>query len=173
MVEHVMKEATSGGKMTHLADCYCGSGLFALSVASKFDCVVGIEINDKAIEEATANARDNHITNCKFLAASAEHIFDVIADFPRETSVVVIDPPRKGCSETFLEQLVAFQPARLVYMSCDPTTQARDAAWLVPRGYHITSVQPFDLFPQTRHIECLMILDRNKESQLLGSSPED
>jgi 23S rRNA (uracil1939-C5)-methyltransferase/tRNA (uracil-5-)-methyltransferase len=135
--------------------------LFALSAAAHFHRVVGIEINDKAIREATANAQANNITNCQFLAASAEHIFDVIADFPRDTSVVVIDPPRKGCSETFLEQLVAFQPARLVYMSCDPTTQARDAALLVPQGYHITSVQPFDLFPQTRHIESLMILDRD------------
>ena len=160
MVDHVVREATRGG-MTHLADCYCGSGLFALSAAAHFEKVVGIEINDKAIAEATANANSNDITNCEFLAASAENIFDVIPNFPRDQSVVVVDPPRKGCSEEFLKQLYEFSPARVVYMSCDPTTQARDASGLVENGYKITSVLPFDLFPQTRHIECLMILDKN------------
>jgi len=160
MVEHVVKEALRGGSMTHLADCYCGSGLFALSAAKHFEKVVGIEINDKAIAEATTNAENNNITNCEFLAASAENIFDVIPNFPRDQSVVVVDPPRKGCSDEFLEQLYNFAPARVVYMSCDPTTQARDAAGLVENGYKITSVLPYDLFPQTRHIECLMILDR-------------
>ena len=147
--------------MTHLADCYCGSGLFALSAAAQFEKVVGIEINDKAIAEATVNANANNITNCEFLAASAENIFDVIPNFPRASSVVVVDPPRKGCSEEFLQQLYDFGPARVVYMSCDPTTQARDAAGLVEHGYKITSLLPFDLFPQTRHIESLMILDKD------------
>ena len=160
MVDHVVEEAMRGGSMSHLADCYCGSGLFALSAAAHFEKVVGIEINDKAIAEATVNAEENIITNCEFLAASAENIFDVIPNFPRDQSVVVVDPPRKGCSDEFLEQLYKFGPARVVYMSCDPTTQARDAAGLVEHGYKITSVLPFDLFPQTRHIECLMVLDR-------------
>lgn len=160
MVESVVKEATSGGEMTHLADCYCGSGLFALSSSKYFERVVGIEINDMAIAEATANAQQNKIENCEFLAASAENIFSVISDFPRDTSVVVLDPPRKGCSEDFLSQLKEFAPKRVVYMSCDPTTQARDATFIVDSGYEITLVQPFDLFPQTRHIECLMIFER-------------
>jgi tRNA (uracil-5-)-methyltransferase len=160
MVEHVIEQATRGGKLTHLADCYCGSGLFALSAAAHFEKVTGIEINDKAIAEATANAEANEISNCDFLAASAENIFDVIPDFPRDQTAVVLDPPRKGCSDEFLKQLYQFAPQRIVYMSCDPTTQARDAAGILGHGYEITSVQPFDLFPQTRHIECLMILER-------------
>jgi len=162
MVDHVVKEATRGDDMTHLADCYCGSGLFAISAAAHFKKVVGIEINDKAIAEATANAKKNDITNCEFQAASAENIFSVIQDFPRDTTAVVLDPPRKGCSTDFLNQLLDFAPRRIVYMSCDATTQARDAVSLVAEGaYRITAVQPFDLFPQTRHIECLMILERN------------
>ena len=161
MVDSVVSEATMGGQMTHLADCYCGSGLFALSCAQHFDRVVGIEINEKAITEATANAQANQIHNCEFLAASAENIFSVISDFPRNSTTVLLDPPRKGCSETFLKQLVDYDPARIVYMSCDPTTQARDAAFLVQHNYTIASVQPFDLFPQTRHIECLMILEHS------------
>jgi tRNA (uracil-5-)-methyltransferase len=164
MVDHVVEHASApshGIAMTHLVDCYCGSGLFALSAASHFETVVGIEINDKAVKEATANAVANDITNCHFRAAAAEAIFADIRDFPGDTTSVVLDPPRKGCSEDFLEQLYAFAPKRIVYMSCDPTTQARDALGIVGTGrYRITSVQPFDLFPQTRHIECLVIFER-------------
>jgi len=162
MVDHVVEAAASekNRKMTHLVDCYCGSGLFALSTASQFDTVVGIEINDKAVAEATANAVANNITNCQFRAATAEAIFADIGDFPRDTTTVVVDPPRKGCSDEFLDQLYAFAPRKIVYMSCDPTTQARDAQGMVAHGYRIQSVQPFDLFPQTRHIECLMVLER-------------
>jgi tRNA (uracil-5-)-methyltransferase len=159
MVDHVAQHVSG---MTHLVDCYCGSGLFALSLAHKFATVVGIEINDKAAAEASQNALNNRITNCQFRAAPAEAIFRDIGDvFPRESTAVVLDPPRKGCSDEFLTQLYQFAPQRILYMSCDPQTQARDAAGIVAAGYAITSVQPFDLFPQTRHIECLMILERN------------
>ena len=130
------------------------------------------------------------IENCKFVSASAEAIFMsddpvtiqsslssssdddsdennghtdssiLVRDFPKETTTVVVDPPRKGCSNEFLDQLYQFAPQRVVYMSCDPATQARDAEGIVGAGYEITSVQPFDLFPQTRHIECLVIFER-------------
>lgn len=167
MVDHVVRHASSATQspencgMTHLVDCYCGSGLFALSAAARFETVVGIEINAKAVEEATANALRNNIANCQFRAAAAEAIFADISHFPKRTTAVVLDPPRKGCSMDFLTQLNDFAPQRIVYMSCDPTTQARDAQYLVGTGhYAITSVQPFDLFPQTRHIECLIVFDR-------------
>ena len=173
MVDHVVEAATKlsseGKQMTHLIDCYCGSGLFGLATAAHFQQCVGIEVNEKAIEEASLNADLNGIENCAFVAASAEAIFDskrpvqgdiLVQDFPRETTVVVCDPPRKGCSEEFLEQLYVYGPQRVVYMSCDPATQARDVKGIVAAGYAITSVQPFDLFPQTRHIECLIVLER-------------
>jgi len=174
MVDRVVQGAIRGGnsddttgtaakQMTHLVDCYCGSGLFGISAAEHFDTVVGIEINDKAVAEATANAIDNGVNNCQFLAATAQHIFDdpLLSAFPPSRTVCVIDPPRKGCSTEFLEQLYKFAPQRIVYLSCDPTTQARDAASMVnDAGYRIQSVQPFDLFPMTRHIECLMILEK-------------
>ena len=163
--------------MTHLIDCYCGSGLFCLGSAHYFDVCVGIEVNDLAVQEARDNAELNGIANCRFVSASAEAIFEsgdpvalqhrngeaetiLVRDFPRDNTVVVVDPPRKGCSEEFLEQLYAFGPARVVYMSCDPATQARDAKGLVGAGYEIKSIQPLDLFPQTRHIECLSIFER-------------
>ena len=161
-----------GNDMSHLIDCYCGSGLFCISAASKFDICVGIEVNERAIEEAKVNARLNHIGNCKFIAASAEAIFEStelimlenssqdvtssqnikVKDFPRETTVVVLDPPRKGCSPEFLEQMFVFRPQRIVYMSCDPATQARDAKCIAANGYDIISIEPIDLFPQTRQL---------------------
>ena len=179
---------TTGGAMTHLIDCYCGSGLFCIGSSSHFDVCVGIEVNEMAISEARENAASNGIRNCDFVAASAEAIFSseatvgvggaiddgggeddgvetksgglLVGDFPRDTTVVVVDPPRKGCSVEFLDQLNAYRPARVVYMSCDPATQARDAKLLLSFGYRISSTQPFDLFPQTRHIECLAVFDR-------------
>lgn len=183
MVEYVVNAATQvsrsiGQRMTHLIDCYCGSGLFCIASSLKFDVCVGIEVNEKAIEEARENALLNGILNCDFVAASAEAIFmskepvriagddgsgggELLVDhFPRETTVVVLDPPRKGCSEEFMAQLNDFQPARVVYMSCDPSTQARDAKMLLSYGYEIVSIQPFDLFPQTRHIENLAVFEK-------------
>jgi tRNA/tmRNA/rRNA uracil-C5-methylase (TrmA/RlmC/RlmD family) len=164
MVDHVVeqcsKPTSAGTKLTHLVDCYCGSGLFALSAASSFDRVIGIEISDRAVAEATANAEANNL-QCEFLSASAEAIFEPIQEFPRDETAVILDPPRKGCSNVFLELLIEFSPRRIVYMSCDPTTQARDAAVILESGqYRITSIQPFDLFPQTRHIECLAIFEK-------------
>ena len=180
MVDSVLDAAVapteSGKRPSHLIDCYCGSGLFALSAASKFDLCVGIEVNDKAVQEATDNAVLNSILNCQFVSASAEAIFTsppditiagyentAIADFPRDETVVVVDPPRKGCSTEFLEQLYKYSPQRVVYMSCGPATQARDAKGIVEiGGYEIKSIQPFDLFPQTKHIECLIIFEKKK-----------
>jgi tRNA (uracil-5-)-methyltransferase len=178
MVDSVLDAATqptaNGEAPSYLIDCYCGSGLFAVSAASKFQLCVGIELNEKAVQEATANAELNGISNCQFVAASAEAIFtsppklevagheeQEIKDFPRDKTVVVLDPPRKGCSEEFLEQLYEYSPQRIVYMSCGPATQARDAKGIVEvGGYEIVSTQPFDLFPQTKHIECLMIFEK-------------
>jgi len=183
VVEEAVKLNVFGKNMTHLIDCYCGSGLFSLCCAAHFDHCVGIEVNDKAVEEARINAELNQIQNCKFVAASAEAIFEnqeaiiptpslsdddqsdsniLVNDFPRDTTVVVIDPPRKGCSPEFLGQLYDFGPERIVYMSCDPATQARDAEGIAGAGYKIVSIQPFDLFPQTRHIENLVIFEKSR-----------
>ncbi len=143
---------------SHVVDAYCGSGLFALSMASRFQAVSGVEVSETAVERARANAAANGIGNCSFLAASAEEIFADIA-FPARDTVVVIDPPRKGCTPGFLGQLLIFRPRRLVYVSCDPATQMRDLRELLAAGYRVADVQPFDLFPHTRHVECVMTLD--------------
>lgn len=144
----------------YLVDAYCGSGLFALSLAKHFQQVAGVEVSETAAQQAQRNAARNGITNAKFLAASAEAIFDVI-DFPAEETAVVIDPPRKGCTREFLDQLAAFAPKRVVYVSCDPATQVRDLVIMQEHGFKLQTVQPFDLFPHTRHIECVMTFSRS------------
>jgi 23S rRNA (uracil1939-C5)-methyltransferase/tRNA (uracil-5-)-methyltransferase len=152
---YVAKQAAAGARF--LVDAYCGSGLFALSLAKDFEKVAGVEVSETSCEWARKNAKANEITNATFLTASAEAIFDEIS-FPAEETAVVIDPPRKGCTPEFIGQLVKFGPARVVYVSCDPATQVRDLKLLAEGGYQLADVQPFDLFPHTRHLECVMTL---------------
>ncbi len=154
--DYVARQACAGGAK-YLVDAYCGSGLFALTLASRFEKVLGVEVSETSADWARANARSNHIAHASFLAASAEAIFEQV-DFPAEQTAVVIDPPRKGCDMAFLNQLFAFGPERVVYVSCNPATQIRDLAEFDKVGYEVIEVQPFDLFPQTKHLECVATL---------------
>ena len=158
--EYVGKQACADGAR-YLVDAYCGSGLFALTLARHFEKVLGVEVSETSADWARANARSNGINHASFLAASAEAIFEQV-DFPAEESAVVIDPPRKGCDMAFLNQLFAFGPARVVYVSCNPATQIRDLAEFDKAGYEVVEVQPFDLFPQTKHLECVATLRKKK-----------
>lgn len=156
MVAHVAREASAEGAR-YLVDAYCGVGLFALSTAKSFESVAGVEISEPAVRWAQANCKISGIHNVRFVIGKAEAIFNGLK-FPADETAVVIDPPRKGCDASFREQLMAFRPQRLVYVSCDPATQARDLKEFIEGGYQITRVQPFDLFPHTRHIENVVSL---------------
>lgn len=160
MVDYVLGEAAGEGDCAHLVDTYCGVGVFALCGADRFSSVLGIEVNTRAFALAQSNLALNGITNTRFIEGSAEAIF-ADCPFPGEASAVIIDPPRKGCSPEFLEQLIAFGPRRVVYVSCGPDTQARDLRILADAGFVVTRVQPFDLFPHTRHIENVATLERS------------
>lgn len=140
-----------------LVDAYCGSGLFALAAAPAFERVAGVEVSESSVAFARENAAANGILNAAFTAGDASRIFEGL-DFPPGQTAVVIDPPRKGCDAQFLEQLFAFRPRSVVYVSCDPATQMRDLKGFLSAGYAVTAVQPFDLFPQTRHLECVITL---------------
>lgn len=157
-VEHVVSEARASGAR-FLVDAYCGSGLFGLCAARHFEHMSGVEISETAVAKAKHNAEINGFTNCQFLAADARHIFSGITNAAGET-VVIVDPPRAGCSGEFLDQLFAFGPKAVVYVSCNPATQMRDLTRFVEAGYALQKVQPFDLFPQTRHLECVMTLTK-------------
>ena len=162
---HVARQAASGGAR-FLVDAYCGSGLFALTLARHFEKVAGVEVSETSCEWARKNAASNQIANATFLTAPVEHIFDEI-NFPAAETAVVIDPPRRGCTPEFIAQLIAFGPARVVYVSCDPATQVRDLKLLGAGGYRLEDVQPFDLFPHTRHLECVMTLAKIPVDQAL------
>ena len=157
-VDHAVGLAKASGAR-HLVDAYCGSGLFALSAARHFESVHGVEVSEDAVRKAAENAAANRILNCRFVAGAAERIFERLPVKGPETAVL-IDPPRKGCDESFLAQLDIFGPRRIVYVSCAPDTQARDIRWLAAKGWKVLSARPFDLFPQTRHIESIVDLGR-------------
>lgn len=160
---HVREQAAASGAR-FLVDAYCGSGLFALTAAAAFARVAGVEISETSVAFARQNAEANGITNAVFQAGEAATIFAGL-DFPADETAVVIDPPRKGCDESFLRQLLAFGPHAVVYVSCDPATQMRDLRHFLAAGYELGAVQPFDLFPQTRHLECVVTLRRTMAGQ--------
>jgi len=133
--------------------------LFALYAGRHFEKAVGIEISEKSVEYASNNAQLNGLGNCEFQAGDAAKLF-VDVEFLGSETVVIVDPPRKGCSQEFLDQLFSYAPARVVYVSCDPATQMRDLVRFLEAGYTLERLQPFDLFPQTRHIENVATLAR-------------
>jgi 23S rRNA (uracil1939-C5)-methyltransferase/tRNA (uracil-5-)-methyltransferase len=165
---YVRDQAKSSGAR-FLVDAYCGSGLFALASAKAFERISGVEVSESSVAFARENAAANGIANATFLAGDASAIFAGL-DFPGDDTVVVIDPPRKGCDELFLRQLFSFRPRAVVYVSCDPATQMRDLKGFLEEGYSATAVQPFDLFPQTRHLECVITLARPGYCQGQGPS---
>ncbi|PNS18370.1 tRNA (uracil(54)-C(5))-methyltransferase [Sphaceloma murrayae] len=158
--------------ITHLVDAYCGSGLFSIFLASMFDKTIGIDTSSQSIEFASRNAELNKLPKDKasFIAGDAKDIFAHVRDFPADNTVVVLDPSRKGCDESFLSQLLAFGPKRVVYVSCNVHTQARDVGVLCGEQgkYEIESLMGWDFFPQTAHVEALAILKR-KEGKGKGS----
>ena len=158
-VRHAIDEAKATGAK-HLVDAYCGSGLFAISAARDFENVIGVEISETAVKKAAHNAEINSLTNCRFIAADAQQVFKDVPHAGADT-VVIIDPPRAGSSPEFLQQLFAFNPKGVVYISCNPATQMRDLVLFTEAGFKLGTVQPFDLFPQTKHLECVMTLSRD------------
>lgn len=139
-----------------LLDGFCGVGLFAVSLASQAKQCMGVEADRTAIQYARMNAEENNISNCKFLDKSVEkalkHPERYLEDVPNK---VVLDPTRAGCEESMLRSLAEMQVKRIVYVSCNPATLARDLAYLSRNGYHLENVKPFDLFPQTKHCEVI------------------
>jgi tRNA/tmRNA/rRNA uracil-C5-methylase (TrmA/RlmC/RlmD family) len=160
LLTFVLDAAVSGGAST-LVDAYAGSGLFALAAASRFKDVIGVEVSAGAVVAAKENTARNRITNVRFIAANAARIFEGLAPSGAETAVI-LDPPRKGCDEDFMAQLLAFGPRTVVYVSCNPATQTRDVGLLLGAGYRVRLIQPFDMFPQTQQLECVAVLDRSQ-----------
>lgn len=141
-------------------DAYCGTGTISLFLSKKAKKVYGVEIVPEAIEDAKKNARENNIDNAEFLVGESERIIPELIDKGIKADVVVVDPPRKGCERSLLEALAKISPKRIVYVSCDPATLARDLNILQELGYSTQVIQPVDMFPQTAHVECVVRIER-------------
>lgn len=141
-------------------DAYCGIGTIACSLASLVKEVNGVEVVPQAIEDAKNNAKINHIDNAHFTCADAGEYMVRCAKENKKVDVVMVDPPRKGCSELFLSQMVTLSPERIVYISCNVATQARDIDYLQKQGYKAEICQPVDMFPQTGHVETVVLLTK-------------
>ncbi|KAF9886383.1 tRNA(m5U54)methyltransferase [Aspergillus nanangensis] len=149
----------------YLLDAYSGSGLFTITLSPLFRSSLGVDVADQSIGSARDNARDNSLPNTGFAAADAATLFKDVP-YPPDQTLLVIDPPRKGCSDDFLSQLLSFGPRRVVYVSCNVHTQARDVAVMVQGDeeknirYEIESIRGFDFFPQTGHVEGVAVLNK-------------
>lgn len=135
-------------------DLYCGAGTITLALAEQAKTVIGVEIVPEAVENARRNAQRNGVENVEFLCADAGQAAQRLA--ARPVDVLVVDPPRKGLDETARDAILKMQPPRVVYVSCDPATLARDVAELCGTGYRLERAQAFDLFPRTNHVETVI-----------------
>ena len=146
-----------------LLDLYCGMGTIGLSMADQCRELIGVEIVPEAIESAKANAArmgEAVAAKSRFFCADAGQAATQLAAEGLHPDIVMLDPPRKGCDEATLSAVVRMAPRRVVYVSCNPATAARDAAWLEKNGYHAEKVQPVDLFPRTKHVEAVLLLTK-------------
>ena len=154
-------------------DLYCGIGTISLFLAQKAEKVYGVEIVPQAIDDAKNNAKINAIENAEFFVGKAEEVLpDYYAQYEREhgkkayADVIVVDPPRKGCDETLLQTMVQMRPERIVYVSCDSATLARDLKYLCENGYELTRCRAVDQFPQSVHVEVaikMQLVDSNRK----------
>ena len=141
-------------------DAYCGTGTISLFLSQKAKKVYGVEIIPEAIENAKINAKQNNIDNVEFIVGEAEKVIPEIINSGIKADVVVVDPPRKGCEKSLLEAIAKMNPKKVVYVSCDPGTLARDLSILDELGYRTLEVQPVDMFPETGHVETVVRLHR-------------
>lgn len=143
-------------------DAYCGIGTITLFLAQEARKVYGIEVVPDAIKDARKNAKLNGIENVEFIEGAAEEVMPQLLKKGVRADVIVMDPPRRGCDERLLEAAVAMNPSRIVYVSCNPATLARDLRFLEDRGYRTELVQPVDMFPFTHHVECVTWIQKKK-----------
>ena len=159
-----LENAGLTGKETVL-DAYCGVGTMSLLAAGRAKRVIGVEINESAVENAAQNASLNGIRNAEFHAADAGEYMNNLLRQRTKVDVVLLDPPRAGCSEKFLKSLIRLAPEKIVYVSCNPDTLGRDAITLRKGGYRVERVTPVDMFPFTTHVETVCLLSKLNAKQ--------
>ena len=141
-------------------DAYCGTGTIGILASRKAGRVIGVELNADAVRDAKFNAERNDIKNIEFFTADASDFLVDMAAQGHSADVVIMDPPRAGSDRRFMSAAVTLAPEKIVYISCNPETLARDLNYLVRNGYRVRRLQPVDMFPHTDHCECVALLSR-------------
>jgi len=162
LYKKALQYAALSGKET-VFDLYCGIGTISLYLARTAAKVIGVESVAAAVADARNNAALNGITNSTFYVGAAEMVVPLLYKEGYRADVVVVDPPRKGCEQTLLETIIKMSPQRIVYISCNPATLARDIKFLAANGFSPTEAQPVDMFPHTCHVETVVLITRVKE----------
>ncbi len=145
---------------TKVLDAYCGIGTIGLVAAKTAGNVIGVELNPDAVKDAIANAKRNNEKNARFYCADAGDFMEALAAEGEKFDVIFMDPPRSGSSRNFIDSLATADPERVVYISCNPETLARDLQYMIKKGYKVKKICPVDMFPHTNHIECAVLLCR-------------
>ena len=157
LYKKAIQAAALTGKET-VIDAYCGIGTIGMTMAAKAGKVLGVELNKQAIKDAKANAKRNNISNIHFVAADATEYMLQMAEKGQRADVVVMDPPRSGSTEEFVKAVASISPDRVVYVSCNPETLGRDLEWFKKCGYKAQEAWPYDMFPFTEHVECVIMM---------------
>lgn len=161
---NVVHEYAAPTSQDILLDLYCGAGVIGLSMAQKCKQLIGVEIIPQAIENARKSARQMGLANTKFIAKDAGKAAQQLQEEGLSPDIITVDPPRKGCDEATLQAIIQMQPQRIVMVSCNPATLARDLATLTSCGYTLQKVQPVDMFPRTTHTEVVALLKKTRNS---------
>ena len=158
MVQHIQSQLPTPDSQSTLIDLYCGVGLFSKFFADKYAKVIGIESASSSCEDFAINL--DEFNNVELYEGSAEEVLPALAPQLTESIHMIVDPPRAGIDKFALDAILQINPQVIAYVSCDPSTLARDAARLIKGGYTLQHATPFDLFPQTYHIESISIFTR-------------
>ena len=148
-----------------MVDAYCGTGTISLYLAQKAYKVYGVEIVSPAIADAKKNARENNVRNAEFIVGDCTQVIPRLYKQGVRADVVVVDPPRAGCTEAVLKTFADMKPERIVYVSCNPATLARDLDVLEEYGYKADKIQPVDMFSASSHVESVALITRSKAPQ--------
>ncbi len=158
----IAKESLNLTKEDVLLDMYCGTGSIGLSMVSEVKQLIGVEIIPQAIENAKKTAKRHNIDNATFICSDAKDAAKQLVKDNFTPSVVVLDPPRKGCDNDTLEAVISMNPKKIMMISCNPATAARDSLVLNENGYKLEFIRPFNLFPRTKHVECICLFVKNE-----------
>lgn len=159
LYEKAIELAALTGK-ERVIDAYCGIGTIGIIASKKAGEVIGVELNKDAVKDAIYNAKRNQVKNIRFYANDAGKFMVGMAQSGEKADVVFMDPPRAGSTEEFMSSVITLNPKRVVYVSCNPETQARDLKYMVKHGYKVEEAWPFDLFPWTEHVETVVLMSR-------------